>query len=147
MWLKAAKNLKQMLEGLANQSSRNIAAAARIRNSIAVARSREKEDLVADYYRYRRALQDVETFSERQTSYREELARIRERRVAPEGFLDEQAVQRRVEELLEKYNQRPKTGGDSTGSENGNHPQMGERDGEGDIEEEEGVVVGSSGVR
>lgn len=65
--------------------------------------------------------------------------------MAPEGFLDEQAVQRRVEELLEKYNQRPKTRGDSPGSEDGDHPLVGERDGEGDIEEE--AVAGGSGVR
>lgn len=106
----------------------NGAAASRIQNAAALARSREKDSLVADYYRYRRALQDVESFSERYTSYQEELASIRERRVAPEGFLDEQAVQRRVEELLEKYSQRPKTGGDSTGSENGGHPMVGPSD-------------------
>lgn len=129
-----------MLEGLA---SHNIAAAAKIRNALAVARSQEKEALTANYYRYRRALQDVETFSERQTSYCAELSRIRERRVAPEGFLDEQAVQRRVEELLEKYNQRSKTGGESTGSDNGNHDKMGERGGEGEPE----GIVGDSGIR
>lgn len=130
------------MDGLANQPG-NVAVAARIQNAAALARSREKESLVADYYRYRRALQDVETFSERQTSYQEELARIRERRVAPEGFLDEQAVQRRVEELLEKYSQRSKTGGDSTGSENGNHPMVGPRDEKDGVKAPEAVVDSS----
>lgn len=100
---------------------------------------------MADYYRYRRALQDVETFSERHTSYQQELTRIRERRLAPEGFLDEQAVQRRVEELLEKYSQRPKVGGDSTGSENGNHPTVGLRDDKDEARASE--VAGGSRVR
>lgn len=133
-----------MLDGLATAASRNITTAARIQNAIAVARSRGKEGLVADYYRYRRALQDAETFSERQASYHEELLRIRERRAAPEGFLDEQAVQRRVEELLGKYNQRAKTGGESTSLDNnGNHDKMGEQDGEGEPEE----VIGDSRIR
>lgn len=123
----------------------NGVAASRIQNAAALARSREKDSLVADYYRYRRALQDVESFSERHTSYQEELASIRERRVAPEGFLDEQAVQRRVEELLEKYSQRSKAGGDSTGSENGGHPMVGPRDEKDEVKVLESV--GDSSVR
>lgn len=132
------------MDGLTNQPG-NVAIATRIQTAATLARSREKEGLVADYYRYRRALQDVETFSERQTSYQEELVRMRERRVAPEGFLDEQAVQKRVEVLLEKYSQRSKTGGDSTGSENGNHPTMGPRDDKGEVKVLE--VVGDSSAR
>ncbi|KAH0613803.1 uncharacterized protein H6S33_005689 [Morchella sextelata] len=133
----------KMLEGLASNASRNVAAVAKIRNAIAVARSQEKEALAADYYRYRRALQDVETFAERQTSYQAELSHIRERRLAPEGFLDEQAVQVRVEELLERYAQRSKTGGESTGSDNGNHDKLDDRDGEGEPE----GIVGDSEIR
>lgn len=136
----------KMLEGLASSASRNVAAAAKIRNAIAVARSQEKEALAADYYRYRRALQDVETFAERQTSYEAELSRIRERRLAPEGFLDEQAVQVRVEELLERYAQRSKTGGESTGSDNGNHDKLDDRDDRDGEGEPEGIV-GDSEIR